>query len=63
MFFLQPCTDLGQPLDRLQSAQLLSLIASLGEVTPYDLSHQIGDTPSFLLSDLRQGLVLRGFQQ
>jgi hypothetical protein len=63
MFCLQPFPNLGQPLNRLQSVQGLGLLASVGKVKSYDLSHQIRDAPSFLLSDVSQCLVLLGFQQ
>jgi len=63
MFFLQLCADLGQPLNRLQSVQGPGLLASLGKVVSHNLSYQVRDAPSFLLSDLSQGLVLFGFQQ
>lgn len=61
-FFLQSCTDLGQPFNCLQGSRLLVLLAFLGQVLLYDLSHQVRDAPPFLLGDLGQGLMLLGFE-
>jgi hypothetical protein len=63
VFFPQPSPDLGQPFNGLQGSHLLGLLASLGEMLPYDLSHQVRNASPFLVSDLGQGLVLLGFQQ